>query len=107
MALTAAPGSGSGSGSGSDSGLTRAKGSVWVGPYRNRKIHQVSPQTGAVIRGIESDRFVTGVTWVDGKLRHGTWENDASELRRIDPGVARRPSADALAQPMHDPMTER
>ena len=30
-------------------------------------------------------RFVTGVTWVEGELWHGTWENDESDLRRIDP----------------------
>jgi hypothetical protein len=29
--------------------------------------------------------FVTGVTWVDGELWHGTWEGDQSELRRVDP----------------------
>lgn len=28
---------------------------------------------------------MTGVTWVDGELWHATWENDESELRRIDP----------------------
>ncbi|MEP7099155.1 MAG: hypothetical protein ABI781_01515 [Burkholderiales bacterium] len=72
-------------GSGSDSGLTWAEGSLWVGQYRDRKIHQVDPQTGAVIRSIESNRFVTGVTWVDGELWHGTWEAEESELRRIDP----------------------
>jgi len=38
---------------------------LWVGQYRNRKIHQIDPQTGAVLRTIESNRFVTGVTWVD------------------------------------------
>jgi len=38
-----------------------------------------------VLRSIESNRFVTGVTWVDGELWHGTWEGDESELRRIDP----------------------
>jgi glutamine cyclotransferase len=72
-------------GSGSDSGLTWAEGSLWVGQYRDRKIHQLNPETGAVIRTIESNRFVTGVTWVDGELWHGTWEGDESELRRIDP----------------------
>jgi glutamine cyclotransferase len=56
-----------------------------VGQYRDRKIHQVDPQTGAILRTIESNRFVTGVTWVDGELWHGTWEDDASELRRVDP----------------------
>ena len=72
-------------GSGSDSGLTWAEGSLWVGQYRDRKIHQIDPQTGAVIRTIESNRFVTGVTWVDGELWHGTWEGDQSDIRRIDP----------------------
>ena len=72
-------------GHGSDSGLAWAEGSLWVGQYRDRKIHQIDPATGAVQRTIESNRFVTGVTWVDGELCHGTWEADASDIRRIDP----------------------
>ena len=72
-------------GSGSDSGLAWAEGSLWVGQYRDRRIHQIDPATGRVIRSIESNRFVTGVTWVDGELWHGTWEGDESELRHIDP----------------------
>ena len=39
---------------------------------------------GAVIRSIESNRFVTGVTWVDGDPWHATWEGDEGELRHID-----------------------
>ena len=73
-------------GGGNDSGLAWAEGSLWVGQYQSRKIHQVDPETGAVLRTIESNRFVTGVTWVDGELWHGTWEDDVSELRRVDPG---------------------
>ena len=72
-------------GGGGDSGLAWAEGTLWVGEYRERKIHQVDPRTGTVLRSIQSNRFVTGVTWVDGELWHGTWENDASELRHIDP----------------------
>jgi glutamine cyclotransferase len=72
-------------GHGGDSGLTWAEGSLWVGQYRDRKIHQIDPATGAVKRTIETNRFVTGVTWVDGELWHGTWEGDESELRRINP----------------------
>lgn len=68
-----------------NSGLAWAEGSLWVGEYKGRRIHQVDPATGAVRRTIESDRFVTGVTWVDGELWHGTWENEQSEIRRIDP----------------------
>ena len=72
-------------GKGRDSGLTWAEGTLWVGEYRDRKIHQIDPETGAILRTIESDRFVTGVTWVDGELWHGTWEGDESDIRRIDP----------------------
>jgi glutamine cyclotransferase len=72
-------------GHGNDSGLAWAEGSLWVGQYRNRTIVQVNPETGAVIRTIKSDRFVTGVTWVDNELWHGTWEADESDIRRIDP----------------------
>jgi glutamine cyclotransferase len=72
-------------GGGGDSGLAWAEGSLWVGVYRERKIHQIDPDTGKVLRTIQSSRFVTGVTWVDGELWHGTWEEDQSELRRIDP----------------------
>ena len=71
--------------SGSSSGLAWAEGSLWVGQYRDRKILQIDPQTGAVLRTIESNRFVTGVTWVEGELWHATIENDESELRQIDP----------------------
>jgi glutamine cyclotransferase len=67
------------------SGLAWAEGSLWMARYRDRKIHQIDPETGTVLRTIESNRFVTGVTWVDGELWHGTWEDDESELRRIDP----------------------
>ena len=70
---------------GGASGLTWAEGTLWVGHYRDRKIHQVDPRTGAILRTIESNRFVTGVTWVDGELWHGTWQGDDSELRRVNP----------------------
>ena len=72
-------------GKGMDSGLAWAEGSLWVGQYRDRKIHQIDPATGAIKRTIETNRFVTGVTWVEGELWHGTWEGEESEIRRIDP----------------------
>ncbi|MGM4891575.1 Vgb family protein [Tardiphaga sp. 839_C3_N1_4] len=72
-------------GNGGDSGMAWAEGTLWVGQYRERKIHQIDPDTGKILRTIESNRFVTGVTWVDGELWHGTWENDESDIRRIDP----------------------
>jgi glutamine cyclotransferase len=82
LSSIAAPG-----GAGQSSGLAWAEGSLWVGQYGGRKIHQVDPNTGAVLRSIESDRFVTGVTWVEGELWHATWDPAAreSELRQLDP----------------------
>jgi Glutamine cyclotransferase len=53
-------------------------------PYRNRKIYQIDPDRSDS-RTIESNRFVTGVSWVNGELWHGTWEDDQSDLRRFDP----------------------
>jgi glutamine cyclotransferase len=71
-------------GGGRDSGLAWGEGTLWVGQYRDRKIHQIDPDTGEILRTIESNRFVTGVTWVEGDLWHATLEADESDLRRID-----------------------
>ncbi len=72
-------------GDGADSGLAWAEGMLWVGHYRARKIYQIDPDTGTILRTIESNRFVTGVTWVDGELWHATLEGGESDLRRVDP----------------------
>lgn len=81
LATIPAPG-----GDGDNSGLAWAEGSLWVGEYTARKIHQVDPATGKILRTLDSTRFVTGVTWVEGELWHGTLEDGRSDLRRIDPG---------------------
>jgi glutamine cyclotransferase len=70
---------------GGGSGLAWAEGTLWMGQYRNRKIFQLDPRTGEILRTIESNRFVTGVTWVDGELWHATSEGDESDLRHVDP----------------------
>ncbi len=70
---------------GRESGLAWAEGSLWVGHYDKGLIHQINPETGTVLRTIESNRFVTGVTWVDSELWHGTWQDDESDIRRVDP----------------------
>jgi glutamine cyclotransferase len=72
-------------GQGGDSGLAWAEGTLWVGQHRGRQIHQIDPETGAILHTIDSNRFVTGVTWLDGELWHGTWEGEESDLRHIDP----------------------
>ena len=46
-------------GHGGDSGLAWAEDSLWVGQYRDRKIYQIDPETGAILRTIESNRFVS------------------------------------------------
>ena len=72
-------------GGGGASGLAWAEGTLWVGQHQDRKIHQVDPQTGVILRTIECNRFVTGVTWIDGELWHGSSEGGKSDLRRVDP----------------------
>src|SRR6478735_216869 len=62
------------------SGLAWAEGSLWVGVYKERRIYEIDPDSGAVLRTIESNRFVTGVTWADKELWHGTWEDERSEI---------------------------
>ncbi|HEX8660691.1 MAG TPA: glutamine cyclotransferase [Brevundimonas sp.] len=71
-------------GGGGDSGMAWAEGALWVGQYLDRRIHQVEPETGRILRTITSERYVTGVTWVEGELWHATQEDGASEVRRID-----------------------
>jgi glutamine cyclotransferase len=71
-------------GHGEAAGLTWAEGKLWVAQHRNRAIIQIDAESGAILRTIECDRFVTGVTFADGELWHATWEGDESELRQID-----------------------
>lgn len=71
-------------GDGDDAGLTWAEGKLWLAKHRGRKILQIDPESGAVLRTLQSNRFVTGVTWLDGELWHGTLEGGESELRRVD-----------------------
>lgn len=70
---------------GGAAGMAWAEGALWVGQYRAQKIHKVNPDTGEILASIESNRFVTGVTWVDGELWHATWQDDQSDLRQVNP----------------------
>jgi outer membrane protein assembly factor BamB len=70
-----------------NSGLTWEGGTLWVGQYKGRAIHQIDATTGKLLRTVRSDRFVTGVSFADGDLWHGTFEDDTSELRRVDPAT--------------------
>jgi hypothetical protein len=56
-------------------------------PIESDGVPMSVPGTGEILKTIESARFVTGVSWVDGELWHATWENDESELRRVEPAT--------------------
>lgn len=70
------------------SGMAWADGFLWIGEYKAGQVHQVDPETGEIVRTLQSNRYVTGVTWVQGELWHGTMVDDQSELCEIDPRTA-------------------
>jgi outer membrane protein assembly factor BamB len=71
-------------GKGEDSGMAWADGYLWIGQYRSSKIHKVDAKTGEVVKTLASDRFVTGVSVVEGALWHGALvDGKPSELRRL------------------------
>ncbi len=72
-------------GKGNDSGLAYSDGYLWVGQYRDALIHQVDASTGAIVKTLRSDRWVTGVSCQDGELWHGVTPADGApaELRRL------------------------
>jgi hypothetical protein len=66
------------------SGMAYADGYLWIGQFRESKIHKVDAKTGEVVKTLSSDRFVTGVSFVDGALWHGASNDDKPcELRRL------------------------
>jgi hypothetical protein len=69
-----------------DSGMAYADGYLWVGQYKAAKIHQIDAQTGEIVKTLTSDRYVTGVSCVDGDVWHGVDEEGGpSELRALAP----------------------
>ena len=72
-----------------NAGLAWEGGTLWVGQFKGRAIHRIDATTGKVLKTLRTDRFVTGVSFVDGDLWHGTWEEATSELRRVDPVTGR------------------
>jgi hypothetical protein len=65
------------------SGMAYADGYLWIGHYRDGKIHQVDIATGAIVKTLSSDRYVTGVSCIGGTLWHGVSEEGPCELRRL------------------------
>ena len=69
---------------GEDSGMAWGDGHLWVDQFRGAKIHKVDPKTGAIAKTLTSDRFVTGVSCVEGQLWHAaSFDDKPAELRRI------------------------
>jgi outer membrane protein assembly factor BamB len=71
-------------GKGINSGMAWADGYLWIGQFRESRINKVDPKTGEVVKTLTSDRFVTGVTVVDGAVWHGASDDGKPcELRRL------------------------
>jgi len=69
---------------GNDSGMAWADGHLWIGHYGGAQILKVDAETGDVVKTLRSDRFVTGVSWVDGALFHGvSGDGMPCEIRRV------------------------
>lgn len=77
-------------GKGNDSGLAYADGYLWVGQYHDAIIHQIDAKTGALVKTLKSDRWVTGVSCFEGQLWHGVapTDDEPAELRRLAPDGA-------------------
>ena len=71
------------------SGMAWADGVLWIGRYRAKELLKVDPNTGEVLKTLQSDRLVTGVSYVDGELWYGAWNQSedpvGAELRKVDP----------------------
>lgn len=77
----------------SNSGLAYAGGFLWVGQYEEGRIVKIDAKTGEVVKTLRSDRWVTGVSFVEGEgtdaseagLWHATHtpDGDRAEIRRL------------------------
>lgn len=66
------------------SGMAWADGYLFIGQYHESRIHKVNAKTGEVVKTLTSDRFVTGVSCIDGALWHGASDGGKPcELRRL------------------------
>lgn len=69
---------------GLSSGMAWADGYLFIGQFREARIHKVNAKTGEVVKTLTSDRFVTGVSCIDGELWHGvSHDGKPSELRHV------------------------
>jgi len=66
------------------SGMAWSDGYLFVGQFRESRIHKVDAKTGEVVKTLTSDRLITGVSCVDGALWHAAaHDGKPCELRRV------------------------
>jgi outer membrane protein assembly factor BamB len=69
---------------GTASGMAWADGYLYIGQFRESRIHKVDAKTGEVVKTLASDRCVTGVSFVEGELWHAaSYDGKPSELRHL------------------------
>jgi outer membrane protein assembly factor BamB len=69
---------------GLNAGMAWADGYLFIGQFREARIHKVDAKTGEIVKTLTSDRFITGVSVVDGALWHGASDDGKPcELRRL------------------------
>jgi hypothetical protein len=61
-------------------GMAWADGHLWMGQPFDGKIQEVDAKTGEIVKTLASDRFVTGVSCVDGAPWHGVSEDGKLRL---------------------------
>lgn len=73
------------------SGLAWDGESLWAGASESRKLYKLDPKTGKVLKVLNSDRFVTGITWIGSDLYHAIYpeEGKPTEIRKIDPDTGK------------------
>lgn len=70
---------------GGASGLAWSDGYLFVGDHKDGRIHKIDAKTGEIAKTFSSDKWVTGVSVIDGAIWHGTDQDGPGvpEIRRI------------------------
>ena len=69
---------------GLSSGMAWSDGYLFIGQFREGRIHKVDAKTGEVVKTLASDRYITGVACIDGEVWHGaSFDGKPSELRHV------------------------
>ncbi len=69
------------------SGLSWDGEALWAGAFASKVLYKIDPDSGKILKKLQSDRLVTGITWVGRELWHAVArdeENSEVYLRNID-----------------------